>query len=462
MKATTLGTLAKIVGGKLESGSPNTLVTYVNHGKYKHLRPHHIYVYSKSSKWENQIKALRQIRPKALILPIGVSSIGLRVPVIRVQNTMDAVWRIGLWNWQQFKDQLRVIGITGSAGKSTTTAMVSSILRSHYRLVQTAGNLNTVSYLPGYLSRLENQHNALLLEMGMNSLNNIKRQCNIVRPQIGVVTNVGEAHAGNLGGLDYVVKAKQELVDGVKVGGVLLLNADDHRSSKLSVAKFRGKLLRFGINQPADIRATNVSYNNKGMIFKVLVKGQQHHFFIPTFGKHNVYNALAAIGATCAMGIPFSSIQKGLAHFKIPKMRLQFLSTPKGRMLINDAWNANPTAMKAGLEVLKNVGKGRHSIAVLGDMLELGKLSPIAHQTVGKYVAKLGVNQLVTIGPNARIIASTAIQYGIPRKRVFSYSSHDQVATHLLKTTTSNSLIYFKASRKLHLEKIVSRMRKFG
>ncbi|WP_044639801.1 UDP-N-acetylmuramoyl-tripeptide--D-alanyl-D-alanine ligase [Risungbinella massiliensis] len=460
MKATTLGTLTKIVGGKLESGNPNTLVTFINHGKYKHLRPHHIYIYSKSSKWENQIKALRLTRPKALILPIGVSSFGLRIPIIRVQNTMGAVWRIGLWNWNQFKHQLRVIGITGSAGKSTTTAMVSSILRSHYRIVQTAGNLNTASYLPGYLSRIENQHNLLLLEMGMNSLNNIKRQCNIVRPHIGVVTNVGEAHAGNLGGLDYVVKAKQEMVDGVRPGGVLLLNADDLRSRKLSVAKFNGKLLRFGIDQPAEIRATNVTYHNSGMNFKVIAEGQQHIIFIPTFGKHNVYNALAAIGVARAMGIPYPSIQKGLARFETPKMRLQFLSTPKGRILINDAWNA--TAMKAGLEVLKNVSKGRTTVAVLGDMLELGKLSPIAHQSVGKYIAKLGVNQLVTIGPNARIIASTAIQNGMPRNRVFSYSSHEQVVTHLLRTTTPRSLIYFKASRKLHLEKIVSQIRKFG
>lgn len=462
MKATTLGNLAKIVGGKLVSGNPNLTVTFINHGRYKHIRRHHIYVYSKASKWEKQLQALKRTPPRAMILPKNIHAPGLKIPTIRVANAMKAIWRIGLWNWSQLKHKLKVIGVTGSAGKSTTTSMLSSILKQNYRFVETTNNLNTAFYLPGYLSRLEPKHQILLLEMGMNSLGNIKRQCNIVRPHIGVVTNVGEAHAGSLGGLDYVVRAKQEMVNGIRPGGVLFINADDQRSRKLNLSRFRGKIKRFAINQKADLRATNIAYTSKGMAFHVITEGKKLPVSIPTFGTHNVYNALAAIGIARSLGIPFKSIQKGLARFQAPKMRLQFLSTKKGRLLINDAWNANPTAMKAGLDVLKNVGKKKHTVAVLGDMLELGKLSSAAHQSVGRYIAKLGIDQLVTIGPKARMIANTAIKYGMNRKKVFSFASHDQAVAHLLRTTTARSLIYFKASRKLHLEKIVSRLRKYG
>lgn len=462
MKITTLGNLAKIAGGKLIAGNPWTYVTHINYGKYKLLHPQHVYVYSKSSKWINQLKAIRKTKPKALILPLHIPKPNFSIPIIRVANTTDAIWRIALWNWNQLRHRINVVGITGSAGKSTTTAMVSSIVRSHYRIVQTLGNLNTSLYLPRYLCLLEPRHNLLLLEMGMNSLHNIKRQCNIVRPHIGVVTNVGEAHAGSLGGLSYVVKAKQEMVDGVRPGGVLYLNADDPRSQLLKTSRCRGWIRRFGIHQKAEIRATNIAYTKRGMFFQAVTEGRKFPVFIPTYGIHNVYNALAAIGVARALRIPFHSIQRGLARFKAPKMRLQIIRTRQGRTLINDAWNANPTAMKAGLNVLKSIGYRKNTVAVLGDMLELGRLTAAAHRSIGRYIARLGIGQLITLGPRAKIIANTAIKYGMPRSRVFSYFSHNQVVHHLLRFTNRKSIIYFKASRKIRLEKVVYRMRNWG
>jgi UDP-N-acetylmuramoyl-tripeptide--D-alanyl-D-alanine ligase len=458
MKTISLGTFSKITEGRLLSGNSSALVNAVNFGKPKYLKQHHVYFYTRKINWSKQLDAIKRIRPLAVVLPSGITShsIPSTVGVIRVTDAYTAFWKIAKWNWNQMS--VKVIGITGSAGKSTTTEMVASILKYRWPMVKTEGNLNTLSFLPSYLSRLQTKHKLLLLEMGMKSLNNIKRQCQIVRPDIGVVTNVGEAHVGSLGNLDIVVHAKQEMVDGVRPGGTLFLNADDPRSQKLNVRNFHGSLKKFGIHNSADIRGRNIRYTGKGMAFDVEMNGTRHPIFIPTFGIHNVYNALAAIGVAHECGATIREIQKGLATFKSPKMRLQMIRSHSGRLLINDAWNANPTAMVAGLRVLKLISGQRPSIAVLGDMLELGHLTRSSHEYIGKFVAKLGINQLVTIGKNGRIIAESAIKHGMNKSNVFSYYTHDQVARHI-RRTPANSVVYFKASRKLKLEKVVQQLR---
>lgn len=458
MKSVTLEKLAYITEGRLLSGNRLSWINAVNFGKYKYLRPHQVYFYTRKTKWPTQLAAIQQIKPIAVVLPAHLSSQGIpaTIGIIRVKDAYSAYWKVAKWNWSQYPT--RVIGITGSAGKSTTTEMLSSILKYRWPMVKTEGNLNTFSFLPNYLTRLQSKHKLLLLEMGMKSLNNISRQCKMVRPEIGIVTNVGEAHVGNLGDLDVVVRAKQEMVDGIRPGGTLLLNADDIRSRKLNISNFRGKLITFGIKNHADIQASHIQYTNKGMSFDVSVNGKKVSFFIPIFGTHNVYNALAAIGAAKTFGASIEEMKKGLATFRPPKMRLQLIRSRSGRLLINDAWNANPTAMAAGLTVLKNIATKKYAIAILGDMLELGHLSKSAHETIGKYVAKLGIDQLVTIGNNGKIIAKSAIKNGMNKQNVFSYSTHNQVVDHISRTPR-DSIIYFKASRKLHLEKIVERLK---
>lgn len=351
-----------------------------------------------------------------------------------------------------------MIGITGSAGKTTTTEMVASILKYRAPMVKTHRNLNTFSFLPTYLTRLTGKEKLLLLEMGMKSLNNIRKQCQIVRPEIGAVTNVGEAHAGSLGGLHLIVKAKQEMVDGVRKNGTLILNADDPRSRKLKTNRFQGKILTFGIRNPAHIRGkTSVTPETGWSLTPCFRDASSPSGSLSS--AHNVYNAPTAIGVAWAYGATIPEIQKGLATFKAPKMRLEFIRTKSGRILINDAWNANPTALKAGLDVLKNVSGSRPKIAVLGDMLELGEYSHQAHMQSGKYAARLGLTQLITLGKRGAIIAQSAIANGMSRKRVLICKDFRQALHHLAKTP-KNAVIYFKASRSLHFEKLVKQLKR--
>jgi UDP-N-acetylmuramoyl-tripeptide--D-alanyl-D-alanine ligase len=444
---------------KLLSGRPHLPVHEVNFARFRNLQSHHVYIYTKQSKWENQLAAIQRVKPLAVVIPYHLSAKGIpaNVAIMRTTDPYAAYWKLALWNWRQMNP--KVIGITGSAGKSTTTAMVAAILRNHFRMVRTQGNLNTWSFLPNYLIQLKENHNLLLLEIGMKSLNNIRRQCNIVRPHIGAVTNVGEAHAGSLGGLRQVVKAKQELVEGVRAGGTLYINADDIRSKQLSLQRAKATIRTFGIHNDADVRATNIQYSPKGITFHAIVHGERATFFVPTYGQHNVYNALAAIGIASSMGVSLANIQRGLARFRTPKMRLQVLSSKTGRTLINDAWNANPTAMKAGLGVLQQISPQRPKIAVLGDMLELGSISDKSHAAIGQYVATLDIDQLITIGSRGRKIAESALKHGMDRRKVFSYYHHAPLIAHLRNRTPRHAVIYFKASRKLHLEKVVQALR---
>jgi UDP-N-acetylmuramoyl-tripeptide--D-alanyl-D-alanine ligase len=457
-KTVTLGHMARIIGGRLIRGNQNLWLRAANFGKPKYLRSDQIYFYSKKKSWHQQLDAIRRVRPKAVVLMRSLSAdlIPSSVGLITVDDTFAAFWRLALWNWNQTSP--RVIGITGSAGKSTTTEMTASILKRKWSLIKTQGNLNTYSFLPSYLVRLSPGHRILLLEMGMKSLNNIARQCRVVRPEIGAVTNVGEAHVGSLGGLDRVVRAKQELINGMRSGGTLFLNADDPRSRKLSTHHFRGALRTFGIRNPADLRAHSVRYTARGMEFRVRLGSTDYAFRIPVFGVHNVYNALVAIGIARALHVPIRDIQEGLASFQPPKMRLQLVAGRGGRTLINDAWNANPTAMMEGLKVLKHVARGRPAVAVLGDMLELGNLSRWAHQQVGKFIVKTSPDWLVTVGKSAREIGTTAASMGMNPSRVRHFSTREGAA-RFLQQLPRNAVIYFKASRKLHFEKLVKQLR---
>ena len=459
MRPIRLNKLAQIMGGRLTTGSPSKIIQSLNFGNPKQLRPHQVYFYSRKVRWhEKQLPAIQNVRPLAVVLPdhLPARNIPAGTAIIRVKDAYQAFFKAGLWNWKQCP--ARVIGITGSAGKSTTTEMVASILKYRWPMVKTQGNLNTFSFLPSYLTRLTGKEKLLLLEMGMKSLNNIRRQCQIVRPEIGAVTNVGEAHAGSLGGLHLIVKAKQEMVDGIRKNGTLILNADDLRTRKLKTNRFQGRILTFGIARPAHIQGKNIRYSRNGMTFDAVLQGRSFSVSIPIYGTHNVYNALAAIGIAWSFGATIPEMKKGLATFQAPKMRLQFIHTKSGRILINDAWNANPTALKAGLDVLRNVSGSRPAIAVLGDMLELGDYSTQAHIQSGKYVAKLGLTQLVTLGKRGKMIAQSAIASGMSPKKVQA-CHHPAQALRYLARTPRNAVIYFKASRSLHFERLVKQLK---
>ncbi|SEN42008.1 UDP-N-acetylmuramoyl-tripeptide--D-alanyl-D-alanine ligase [Lihuaxuella thermophila] len=451
-----LGQLARVVGGQLVRGNPNTPVKHAIYQNIRYLGPGRIFfITAKYTKKFSPVELRTKSSAGIVATPAWKNLIPSHHPLIIVPNADEALWKLAVR--QRSHTKALVIGITGSQGKTTTKEMLASILKRKYITYKSPANNNIALYTPGHLFHLNGSHQAVVLEMGMASLGNIRKQCLLARPTIGVVTNVGEAHVGKLGNsLKNVVKAKQELIDGMNRQGILVLNADDKGSRHLSVANFHGKVVTIGIRKPATLQAKNIRFTTNGMHFTV--NGDPYH--IKTWGRHNVYNALAAIAVARVLKLPVPLIQKGLANYDAPSMRLQKVRGINGFLLINDAYNANPSSMIAGLKVLKRVSKQRTSAAVLGDIHELGNYSVPGHSRVGKFVGnKIKPSYLITIGPQAAVIARTAAAHGMPGNRIRSFSTQAAALRFIRSTIPSGSVLYFKASRKMRLEWLVNHLK---
>lgn len=450
-----LGQLAKVIGGKLVRGNPTTPVGHAVYMSTDYIEPHKVFFLR--TRYMEKFSP-NVLRTKKCAGVIATSAYQNEVPVkhalILVPDTTIALWKLAIW--QRAKSKALVIGVTGSQGKTTTKEMIASILKRKYNTYKSASNHNLAAFTPGHMVSLNPQHQVAVLEMGMASFHNIQRQCAYSKPKIGVVTNVGEAHVGKLGhSLENVAKAKQELIDGLHPNGTLVINADDVGSKRLVVSRFRGKVIRISIKNPADLKATEVIFTENGMSFKV----GNVPYRIKSLGEHNVYNALAAIAVAQTLNVPTESIQEGLVNYTPPAMRLQKLPGINGYLLINDAYNANPSSMIAGLKVLKQLAKNRKSVAILGDILELGQYSAKGHARVGNFIAANPPDYLITIGSDAQIIARTAAK-GMPTSRIRSFATREQAYRFIKSSIPAGAVLYFKASRKMALEKLVKQLRK--
>lgn len=450
-----LGRLASLIGGRLLRGTPQTSVKHAVFGSTRHLREGVVLFFKPQKNVEKQLRSLQIKRSAGVIAPKGWSR---RIPpshaVIEVSDPKQALWK--LVHWQRAQSRAIFIGITGSAGKTTTKEMAASILSTKYKVLKSVANNNLYSLMPGNLILLHPKHQVVVLEMGMAGFGNIRKQCLVAKPSLGIVTNVGEAHVGKLGhSLANVARAKQELIDGLAPKGTLILNADDPGSKRLNTRRFRGQVITLGIEKPATIRATRVKYTKNGMSFYI----GKVPYHIPVWGRHNIYNALAAIAVAKQLNVPTPWIQKGLQNFPAPRMRLQRIKGIKNWLLINDCYNANPSAMIAGLKVLMRVAGKKQSVAVLGDMHSLGKLSLQSHRQVGKFVAQLNPSTLITVGPQAVQIAKGASAAGYKGKIRSLPNQPETVANYLRKNIPEGSVLYFKASRKTALEKTVNKIR---
>nr|WP_275581940.1 UDP-N-acetylmuramoyl-tripeptide--D-alanyl-D-alanine ligase [Brevibacillus fulvus] len=349
-----------------------------------------------------------------------------------------------------------VIAITGSAGKTTTKEMIASILRRRYKIFQTAKNMNFINNTRANARKITDQHRAVVLEYGLLKKGNIKRHCQIIQPNIGVITNIGTAHIGNFGGkISGIARAKSELIQYMKPTGTLYLNADDRNSRLLLTQKFKGKIIRVGTGKHAQYRAKGIRFQSNGMSFRVALRNKEHTFFVPAFGEHNIYNALFAIAVTHQLGCSIPLIKAGLQHYKKPERRLVVNRLANGIKVLDDTYSANPTAVKAAADVLARIATGP-KIAVLGSMLEMGNYAVKGHKEVGKYLAKKKIDYLYTLGRDAKHIRTGALQHGLSRQKAVHCSSRQQLHRLLAKRLQPNTTILVKGSHKMKMDQTVS------
>ncbi|MGE5615007.1 MAG: UDP-N-acetylmuramoyl-tripeptide--D-alanyl-D-alanine ligase [Bacillota bacterium] len=371
--------------------------------------------------------------------------------VILVNNTLKALQDLAAYYRSRF--DIPFIGITGSVGKTSTKEMVACAVGARYNVLKNEGNLNNEVGVPLTIFRLDGSYEAAVVEMGMSAPGEISALAAIVRPKVGIITNIGISHIEKLGSRSNILKAKLELLDGLQPGGLLVLNGDDVMLG--GVRDFLDcRTVTFGLGEGVDYMAYNIrSYGENGTRFDIMDGGIEYDIHVPAPGVHNVYNALAALAAGRELGVPVKELALGISRYKPGQMRLNIIKT--GRFtVINDAYNSSPQSVKAALDVLEEVIAERR-IAVLGDMLELGEWSSSAHREMGSYAAGKKLDYIITVGRRALDIARGAIESGLDPEITASFMSNAEALDYLRKVLRPGDAILVKGSRGMKMEEVV-------
>ena len=375
---------------------------------------------------------------------------GLR-NVIPVEDTLLSLQEMSMMHRRKFS--IPVIAVTGSNGKTTTKEMLAAVLSQRGPVLKTEGNLNNHIGVPLTLFKLTTEHRAAIIEMGMSGLGEIGVLTRLALPSIGIITNIGPAHLQFLGSTDVVARAKGELLEGMSSDGTAVLNADDRYFDALR-ARFSGRTVSFGIERPADIRATNIEQQRDLTDFHLHARGRSVVVRLRAVGLHNVANALAATAAALALDLPLETVKFGLEAFRPASLRTEVREV-QGRIVLVDCYNANPASMLAALQALSAMAGGRRTVAVLGDMLELGDASDAAHREVGAAVARTGAGLLIAVGPLARRIAEGARDAGMMPDRVLTAESTDRAAALIRDRSRPGDVVLVKGSRAMKMETIL-------
>ena len=369
--------------------------------------------------------------------------------VLTVADTLTAYQAIAhAW---RIKFDIPVVAITGSNGKTTTKDLTAAVLSGRGTVCRTAANYNNEVGLPLTLLGITVEDSAAVVEIGMRGMGQIAALAPVAAPNVGIVTNVCEVHMELLGSIENIAKAKAELVEAIPAGGTVILNADDARVAAMRARAAEGvRVLTYGISVDADVRAEALRCAADGSQFMVTWANERHDYSIPLAGRHNVSNALAALAAGFVLGLTPQEMQTGLSHLAASKMRYEVHEVGAWRF-INDAYNASPSSMRAAIETTAALYAGR-KIAVLGDMLELGAAAEEAHRDIGKRVAELGFEALVTYGPQARWMHEEAEEAGCTAHHV---ETHAEAADVLKNLLADGDTVLFKGSRGMKMEEII-------
>jgi UDP-N-acetylmuramoyl-tripeptide--D-alanyl-D-alanine ligase len=383
-------------------------------------------------------------------LPAG-STPDLSAPLcLRVENTTAALQQIAR-SWRRKLD-LRVVGITGSVGKSTTKEMIAEVLGTRYRTLRSPGNLNNELGLPLSILKLGSGYERAVLEMGFYIPGEIQFLCDIAMPHIGVVTNVGTVHAERAGSQEAIARGKSELIQALPADGVAILNFDDPWVRKME-EKSKARVFFYGLSPEADLWADQIEgLGLNGIRFRLHYKNETIHSHVPMIGRHSVHTALRAAAVGLNDGLSWQEIFEGLSHGHT-QLRLVAVRSKTGALILDDTYNASPESMLAALNLLDEL-EGR-KIAVLGDMLELGPYERQGHEMVGMRAAQVA-KVLLTLGPRAHIIAESARRAGMKASQIMEFEQPEPIIDWLNKNLSPDHAVLIKGSHGLRMDRITA------
>ncbi len=380
------------------------------------------------------------------------------VPVIQVDDALRALGDLAAYRRAAMAD-LKVVAITGSSGKTTVKEMCATLLAQEFKLSKTKGNFNNLIGMPLSLLEVDNQHDIAVLEMGMNRPGEIARMTEIADPDIACIVNVQAAHLAGLGSVEGVARAKGELFAGCQTWAKFCVNYDD-KAVRALARKMPQEQISYGRHGKALVRATHVkNMGEKGMAFTLHVGAERLRLQISVMGEHNVSNALAAAAIAHAAGLDIGQIAAGLEKFKAFDKRLQILDIG-GLKIINDCYNANPASMMAAFDTVQAMRGAHKTIAILGDMLELGAESEKAHRRLGEMVACKGFDYLLVYGEYAKVVAQGAMDASMALRQVHRLPDKEAILQTIFecmeeKRFGKGDYFLVKGSRGMCMEKII-------
>ncbi|MBO4915444.1 MAG: UDP-N-acetylmuramoyl-tripeptide--D-alanyl-D-alanine ligase [Oscillospiraceae bacterium] len=365
---------------------------------------------------------------------------------IRVANTDVAYKDIAAWHRSHF--DIPVIQVTGSVGKTTTKDMIGSVLSARFETLRTEKNYNNEIGTPKTLMRLEKKHEAAVIETGMDGEGQIRYLGEMVKPSVAVITNIGDMHIERLGSRENILKAKCEIFENLAPDGFAVLNGDDELLNTVMVPQ---RVIRVGKGENCDVRFSDIVDKGKdGIICTVVTSRARYEMEIPTPGVYMAYPAAMAAAIGEQLGMTAEEIVRGAADYEPTDSRMLVHELENDRRLLDDCYNAGPQSMRAALDVL--VGLGERTVAMLGDMAELGDLTEKAHREVGEHAKKLGVDCVITVGAKAKGIAAA---YG---HGAMSFDSVEDALDTVKKEFAPGTALLVKASHSMNFERIIKEL----
>ncbi len=450
MFSAKLGQAAEVTQGRLVAGSAEADLRGVATDS-RRVSGGELFVALRGERFDGHdfVEAAREAGAVAAVVERELPS---PIPQIVVRDSLRALGMLGKW-WREQRRPL-VVAVTGSAGKTTSKGMTAAILAQLGLTLSNRGSENNEVGLPGTLLRLGDERYCVL-EMGSRALGDLDYLADLAQPKIGVVTNIGEAHLGILGGRDKIAQAKSELVAALPPDGTAVLNREDYFFGVMAeMAPCR--VLSFGLRE-GDFRAEDLRTSVEGSSFVLVGPGGRRPVTLRLAGRHNVQNALAAAAAAWAAGARGPQIAQGLADFAGEAMRTQMIRRADGALIVNDAYNASPTSVRAALELLADLG-GR-KVFIFGDMLELGEYAEEAHRQVGHDASQAGVEVMVAVGLLGQIAGRQAQQEGVTVLCVEDAAEARQAAEEVVR---AGDVVLVKASRAMGLETVADRLSQGG
>lgn len=445
----TLEEVAALTGGRLVNGKRETWITGVAHDT-RNVKKGDLFVAIVGERLDGHrfIKQAAAKGARAVMVSKMISRI--KIPQIKVENTTQALGDLG--KAQRLQWGGLVVAVTGSVGKTTVKDMTAHLVSGLFKTLKTQGNLNNQFGLPLTLLGLTTKDEVAVVEIGINHPGEMEILSDIARPDVAIVTAIGEAHLGFFKGKAQLALEKMKIAQSLREGGIRIFNRDD-RFLKAGTANAGGKnIVSYGLKN-GKVKAKNLRTTARGTQFTLENRGEKGKADLQMLGLHNVQNALAAVTAGLVLGLPLKTLAERLTTFK-PQARMRMeTKNVKGVLFVNDAYNASPTSMEAALETFKSLKRNGRKAAVLGDMLEMGSYAKEAHRRMVRLALSMPIEDLILVGKNMKEAGTAILGKNSLKARMFDKA--EEAGVYLKGWVRKGDAVLLKASRGIKLERIL-------